>query len=378
MARRLGISAEQDPRCLACHVNPHFDLKGAGNLWREEQSFGVGCEACHGAAEKWLDRHTGEEWKELKREQKRRYGMLLVRDREHNPPLGLVERVGVCAGCHVGAPADGKTGLAREVTHEFIAAGHPRLSFEFVAFMLNMPAHWRPADDPTFSSRAWGIGQVGTAEAALRTLSMRAEDKTHAWAELSEYDCFACHHDLADPSWRREPRAGRSPAALGTAEWGSWYFPLLERATGQTRDTRTEDLRASVDDIRKAMTLANPDRRRAAAAAQRTAELLAPLGEELERDAAHDAATISRLMRATARQERERALASWDRATQLYLALAAWDESLPRGSSRPTHDLIQRMQTLLKFPPGVDSPANFRRTAEFDKQFEDLLSQIGK
>ena len=79
----------------------------------------------------------------------------------------------VCAGCHVGAPA--RDGLpARDVNHDLIAAGHPRLNFEFSAYLANMPHHWRDDVDrdaaADFPARAWAVGQVVTARAALDLL----------------------------------------------------------------------------------------------------------------------------------------------------------------------------------------------------------------
>ena len=48
----------------------------------------------------------------------------------------------VCVGCHVGAPA--KDGVpARDLNHDLMAAGHPRLIFELSSYQANMPPHWR-------------------------------------------------------------------------------------------------------------------------------------------------------------------------------------------------------------------------------------------
>ncbi|MCS6946696.1 MAG: cytochrome c family protein, partial [Steroidobacteraceae bacterium] len=52
MARRLGIGdPAQAPQCLACHADPiAAPLRGA----RFQLDDGVGCETCHGAAQRWL------------------------------------------------------------------------------------------------------------------------------------------------------------------------------------------------------------------------------------------------------------------------------------------------------------------------------------
>ena len=53
----------------------------------------------------------------------------------------LAERAKVCTRCHVGRRSpDGL--LTQEVNHDLIAAGHPRLNFEFAAYQENLPVHW--------------------------------------------------------------------------------------------------------------------------------------------------------------------------------------------------------------------------------------------
>ena len=46
-----GHTASTEPACLACHTNPHAAAGGSA-LLKEEQQQGVGCEACHGGAER--------------------------------------------------------------------------------------------------------------------------------------------------------------------------------------------------------------------------------------------------------------------------------------------------------------------------------------
>src|SRR5437870_2342190 len=125
MARRLGFSgsnAHQEPTCLACHatpisVAPMFNVPDAESV-RSEHSFGVGCEACHGSAERWIDTHLTKEWKTRSAKSKSDDdGMVELSD--------AATLVGTCARCHVGDGYDG-----RDVNHDLIAAGHPRLLFE--------------------------------------------------------------------------------------------------------------------------------------------------------------------------------------------------------------------------------------------------------
>src|SRR5207247_8943586 len=94
---------------------------------------------------------------------------------------------------------------------------------------------------PDFEARAWLIGQLVSARAALRLLEARAvaaaqaekqlkEDPRAevklAWPEFAEYDCFACHHGLQPPPRWRQLRGfpGRRAGAL---PWGTWSTPFL-------------------------------------------------------------------------------------------------------------------------------------------------------
>ena len=79
---------------------------------------GVNCESCHGPAQLWLAEHTQYGWNNRPPLEKERLGM--------RPTRELPERAAVCVGCHVGPPG-------RDMNHDLIAAGHPRLNFEFAA-----------------------------------------------------------------------------------------------------------------------------------------------------------------------------------------------------------------------------------------------------
>src|SRR5262249_35148168 len=134
----------KDRRCLACHVTPQsaydadkFDERGVAKVVDEEWRFGVGCEACHGRATLWREKHYQDKWKKNKVAvaEKEKLGFNDLSDRR--------KRALVCAGCHVGSPADDAKKLPlRDMNHDHVAAGHPRLTFEFVSFLANLPPHW--------------------------------------------------------------------------------------------------------------------------------------------------------------------------------------------------------------------------------------------
>src|SRR5258707_1231750 len=105
-------------------------------------------------AEKWRMAHYLPDWKQKTPQEKERLGM--------RPTKDLVARAKLCAECHVGT-------AEREVNHDLIAAGHPRLNFEFAAYLANMPAHWREEGENArldFGARACAVGQLVSAQAA--------------------------------------------------------------------------------------------------------------------------------------------------------------------------------------------------------------------
>src|SRR5262249_12680736 len=114
----------------------------------------------------------------------------------------LGSRAKTCAGCHVGGTGD--------MNHDMIAAGHPRLNFEFASHLARMPKHWFERDRATGEVRgpedllqAWVGGAFGAGEARC-SLSQVRQGRKHPWPELAEWNCYACHHDLLGQGWRSE------------------------------------------------------------------------------------------------------------------------------------------------------------------------------
>jgi hypothetical protein len=191
--------------CLKCHAIDGVRPAAA-------VSEGVGCGSCHGPGEKWLAAHVEPGWKELSARTKwEDYGFV--------PAGNLVARTVNCVRCHVGA-AD------RDVNHDLIAAGHPRLAFESVRFHStpHYRKHWQEKS-PDFAVRAWVIGQAATLRAATELLQARAEraarNEAHAvWPEFASYSCFACHQPIGDEGVRRD--AGTAARPLGVPGWELW------------------------------------------------------------------------------------------------------------------------------------------------------------
>ena len=138
--------------------HPSYQAATHSSGFRKEA--GVACESCHGPAQRWLNEHYREGWRTRTPSEKHAVGMADTRS--------LRGRAESCVPCHVGA-AD------MDVNHDLIAAGHPPLHFEFAAYHANLPRHWDDAKDTDsrlggkrdFEARAWAIGQVVSARAAL-------------------------------------------------------------------------------------------------------------------------------------------------------------------------------------------------------------------
>jgi hypothetical protein len=229
---RLGWArpAHLDPRCLACHVTPGLTDDSADERLRLE---GVGCEACHAATGRsaggWITRHTRGWVADGLADCYAEHGMNWLGSSR--------ERAAACVGCHVGAAAD-KSMPRRDVTHDLIAAGHPRLNFDYATFLAGLPRHWRErtrrpdgSDVPTEPAAAgWVVGRVETARAAADLLADRAAraPRGDPWPEFAGYDCFACHHPIGAPAdWRSGRRGSVGSRVVGRPVWNRAEVPLV-------------------------------------------------------------------------------------------------------------------------------------------------------
>lgn len=232
---RPGVRATDDARCLACHTNPALADKEPQPDIVALREQGVSCEACHGNAGQWLQPHTS--WKGDRTEVYKATGLKLLYD--------LGERALACAGCHVGAPAgDGLP--VRDMNHDMIAAGHPRLDFDFAEYQRRLPRHWQEKDRTkgsatpreTNEAQVWYVGRVAHAEAACRLLASRAErseanDHRSPWPEFAEFNCAACHHNLhaatdEDEHWRKDDK-NLNGRPIGSTPWQT-IWPVTHAA----------------------------------------------------------------------------------------------------------------------------------------------------
>jgi hypothetical protein len=320
----------QEERCLACHSTGQSFQKTDTSILAD----GVGCELCHGPAQNWLKKHTERAWLDSRAAKFEPLpDMTDTRD--------LLPRAMACAKCHVGSREPGQP--ARDVNHDLIAAGHPRLDFEFHAYSGVMPKHWtdEPGKKPNYKTdrethaAAWAIGQAVSAEAALKLIAARAvADKPQSVAaaktlpiarhpEFSEYDCYACHHELSSkfPSSRQAlARMDPSHHSPGSLPRSTWYF------TSPQLLSDAQSGLAPAGQLAKSLTKLiggtwSPDD--PSTADQNVAELAASMRHlaEAEAKASWDESMIDRLL---ARATDVSTLApNWDSAAQRFLAIEA-------------------------------------------------------
>jgi hypothetical protein len=324
------IEAHKDKRCLRCHATgDDFDENGR-TLNADERFYmgdGVGCESCHGPAEKWIGEHFRESFKKKSAAEKAEYGM-----RDLKP---LSARVALCSSCHVG-------NKDKEVDHDLIAAGHPRMNFEFSGFHSIYPKHWLPSVDtdnyPDFESRAWVLGQAMTATSALELLKARASrvkpDAENKWPEFSEYGCFNCHKTLGVRNPHAEwPRFAlqmpRRP--LGSRPLSNWYYGMVSDPAGPVGKIE------GLAELRKVMETAYPDTGKVTAEANKAIAALRKAMVDLDKGPgkktpAMPIADVRRrfndlltdgLKPIGVEQYTRADVMEWDEAAQLYLALAA-------------------------------------------------------
>jgi hypothetical protein len=314
-----NVEAARDLRCLACHTNPSFAVPESP--FAALRAEGIGCEACHGNSSGWLHGHTT--WTASQRDRAyEQTGMAKLYD--------LGERAAACAGCHVGAPADFpvKGYPVRDMNHDMIAAGHPRLNFDFADYQSRLPPHWQEQDrSPDFEIKAWLIGRVVHAEAACRLLEDRAKrgqenDPRTPWPEFAEYRCVSCHHSLGK-SYPPPPTG--SPRKPGSPEW-QIIWPVETILAFDEKPAPG----ASFTGIHRAIEQPLPKAGLVIPAAAETAGRLEQIRKHMASDPTWTLG-FARLFKVAAAEDVDRI--DRDRAEQLYHALAAFERSRLRRAA---------------------------------------------
>ena len=350
------VPAIENSQCLRCHSPLALAQRRGERFYAND---GVGCEACHGPAQKWLASHRYRDWSDI---DARESGMANTKN--------LLVRAAICVQCHVGSDD-------AEVNHDLIAAGHPPLKFELSSYHRLLPKHWDESRErqrvPDLDLRLWVAGQLACSRAAVELLNSRAERamakrSAAVWPELAEYDCYACHRDLASLSGQRD-RSG-APFRSRGLPWGSWYYKAMSIG-----DARHADMFSELREIMQERSM--PDLQEVR---RQTAQILAAMSQIEESSAPlFDFADVSSNPRHRSSTTSDHSILvpfltgfhpegnlSWDDATQAYLFLVA-----ANAASRPVqnlgvtmsagdmHDELTQLRRQLAFPPNYMSPQTF-------------------
>ncbi|MFO1193514.1 MAG: multiheme c-type cytochrome [Rhodoferax sp.] len=210
----LPQPAHQSRVCLDCHAHVPANPAPAHKV-----SDGIGCEGCHGPAERWIAAHTEPDASHR--------GNLAQGLYPSDQPLA---RARLCLSCHFGT-AD------KYVTHRIMAAGHPRMSFEMETFTNLQPAHFKVDADYVARKgnvdgvRIWAIGQAVAVGTQIDILLDPRRGRDGAFPELTLFDCHACHHPMADTRWKPVGSFGRSisPGLVRLNDSGMLMLRLILR-----------------------------------------------------------------------------------------------------------------------------------------------------
>jgi hypothetical protein len=384
ISKNLGraVPAHEDAQCLKCHAlneERHYNGEPAGKQLNE----GVGCESCHGPSVKWNNLHYLPFWKSLSdREKFEEFGFVPTKD--------PVARVLTCAQCHVG-------GRDREVNHDLIAAGHPRLSFEYTRYHYSdkyRQKHWEEkVPNPDFEVRTWLVGQVASLRAAVDLLAARAERaeaQKAPWPEFAESSCYACHQNLGQ-ELRGHTTNALKPRKAGLPGWQLWYGSFakaLPKLAGVIQPAESAAALSSLSALRTEMEKPVPSQTKVASFAKATTAELDAWLQTLQAGTYANGLTgpqLKQLGAIVTENVYDKATGKlrdydWDVLAQHALALTAIYHAAG-GKANPAvaawTDSLVDLRTKLAFPTTgtrVDSPRDFKPNSVYDgfKKLHDL------
>lgn len=222
IAKKMGIgAAEKAPECLSCHAD-NVDPQLRGPQFNITE--GVGCEVCHGGAEKYLDSHTNESHTE-----NLTAGLLKTED-----PFVRAE---LCVSCHVGDSDQ------RKITHTIMGAGHPRMTFELNTFSSIQPAHYFVDQDyiqrkgAVSELQIWSVGQLVAAQRFVE--NVRDYPRSGLFPELAHMDCLGCHQPMSKITWSQNPIT-KLPA--GAMRYNEAYLLMAYQIVSMVEPTRAPSL----------------------------------------------------------------------------------------------------------------------------------------
>jgi hypothetical protein len=262
MAKRLGLEAAHEaPDCLACHSDAVPRDQQGPKFQRDD---GIGCEACHGGAERWLTSHyapAATSGRDGKAQHAANIANGLV------PLEKPATRAKACLGCHVG------DATKRFATHRMMAAGHPRLSFELDTFT----ELWRTAGgrqhylrDADYAARklvpasieVWSQGLVHLALQQTGIVQARY-GAGGALPDFALFNCYSCHREMRLARWQdkgrdESPAPGGEPgqlrfddSALTLLEVALATRPALATPIGRARAALQRDSQQGVSAVQR-------------------------------------------------------------------------------------------------------------------------------
>ena len=202
IARNLGLAdAHTADVCLDCHAdNVPPERRGE----RFQLTDGIGCEACHGGAENWLQQHTVSD-NATSHARNVRAGLYPTDEPE--------ARAELCLSCHLGDET-------KFVTHRIMGAGHPRLAFELDTFTAIEPAHfvvdqdYEERKDASSGVNVWAVGQAMALAQTLDLVTSSRYGRSGLFPELSFFDCHSCHKPMSAGTWRERSSLGLGPGVV--------------------------------------------------------------------------------------------------------------------------------------------------------------------
>jgi len=234
IARRLGIGpAHEAPACLACHSDA---VPAAQRGVKFQLDDGVGCESCHGGAEKWLATHY--QSPRIPRSEHLANGLVALEKPE--------VLAGTCLGCHVGDQN-------RFANHRMMAAGHPRLVFELDTYLELWRTsagreHYRKKA-PTNHSSTWVKGLLDSSRHQLNLIEQHGTGRMGPIPDFGVFACHSCHRDLRLTAFGGSSALGNQP---GDLRWQDAHLLVLRRVTAALQLNARTDLDRAIVALQKA------------------------------------------------------------------------------------------------------------------------------
>lgn len=325
----LGLGKPTEARdCLNCHADLVAERERGD---RYHVTDGVGCESCHGAAERWLTPHV----RGFRGHPERLAAGLY-------PTWEPQARAELCLSCHQGD-------ARRPMTHAIMGAGHPPLLFELDTFVALQPAHFEADADyharkgKPDDARLWIVGQAQAARNLLAGIGGPALGDG-LFPELVWFDCNACHHPMQPPRW--EPRAGAQPGRVRVTDTS---LHLVALWLDVVRPPLAGKWREEIRQLHAASTRSAADlRARAATAGQLLETELLPLAAKH----GHSTSDLRRLVLQVVDQGMGPRLGDYSIAEQTAMATAVFTTALSHatgtGAGKPLQAAIDEVYAAVQ------------------------------